>query len=62
MAARLAIALLLALSGCATLSASGWAGDARKCQHGDERMHPNGYWAEQCREGKGVLLWAVWEW
>lgn len=59
LAARLAILLALALSGCATLSGTSWSGDARKCEHGEDRMHPNGYWAVQCREGTGVLVWAV---
>lgn len=62
LAARLAIVAALALSGCSVLSATAWSGDARKCEHGTERTHPNGYWAVQCRDGKGVLLWAVWQW
>lgn len=52
-------AVLAALSGCFRPSASAWSGDARRCEHGEERMHGNGYWAVTCREGKGVLVWAV---
>lgn len=62
LAARLAIALALVLSGCATLSGTTWSGDAKRCEHGEEYEHPNGYWAVHCRDGQGVLVWAVWRW
>jgi hypothetical protein len=60
LAQRLTLLLVLLLPGCATLKASGWSGDARRCEHGEGRMHPNGYWAEECRDGTGVLFWLVW--
>lgn len=53
------IFLALVVSGCA-LSTSAWSGDARKCEHADERAHGNGYWSVSCREGKGVIVWSTW--
>ncbi len=54
------ISLAALLSSCSTtkLDADFWDNKSGECAQREE-LHRNGIWDQQCRDGKGVLIWLV---